>query len=461
MVRTLSRLTLKSRFNLLFTALCVLIMAAGWSLILFNDQKAVRTELQASADLARGLLAATDAEQSSDSQHAQLLDRLRDRIDALGLIRHVRLQLLDSDGRQLGASPAPRRVQSHPPAWFRLLISPSPSTYSWPIMVNGKRLGWVLIITNPADEVAEAWTNMRAIFAMAAILPPLTWLLVVAFVGRALEPIKAMISGLDRLSSGEHGVRLPKVGVPELTRLREHFNILAERLDETTTRNEALLQRVVSVQDEERRRNARELHDNLIQYLFSIRTDTFVIERKLADGRNGAIEGLTRSIVSTANQMEQVIRNMIQRLRPLVLDELGLEDALRDLVATWRTRHVGVVYELQMGGPLNNLGSEVNLAAYQIIGECLTNIAKHAEASRVAIEIHAKRKESCGSDQQGAAFSHLKISVADNGHGIGDLSGHGVGLLGMSERVEMLKGQLSVSPRSHRGTLVEAVIPIR
>jgi two-component system sensor histidine kinase UhpB len=302
---------------------------------------------------------------------------------------------------------------------------------------------------------------MRDLFAMAAILLPLTWLLVIAFVGRALEPIKAMVSGLDRLSSGELGVRLPKVGARELTQMRERFNSLAERLEKTTTRNQALLQRVVSVQDEERRRNARELHDNLIQYLFSIRTDTFVIDHMLADGRNDEVEMLTRSIVSTADQMERVIRNMIQRLRPLVLDELGLEDALRDLVASWRTRHVGVVCELQMGGRLNNLGDEVSLAVYQIIGECLTNIAKHAEATRVAIEIHAKRKENGEADQKDAAFSNLKISVADDGQGMEDASNDGVGLLGMSERVEMLKGQLSISRRSQRGTLVEAMIPIR
>jgi two-component system, NarL family, sensor histidine kinase UhpB len=278
---------------------------------------------------------------------------------------------------------------------------------------------------------------------------------------RALEPINVLVSGLDRLARGELGVRLRKSGVRELTRMRERFNSLAERLEETTTRNEALLQRVVSVQDEERRRNARELHDNLIQYLFSIRTDTFVINRMLADGRNGEIEGLTRSIVSAANQMEQVIRSMIQRLRPLVLDELGLEDALRDLVASWKTRHAGVACELQIGGRLDNLGEEVSLAVYQIIGECLTNIAKHAEASRVAIEIHGKCKENCESDQQGAAFSNLKITVADDGHGMDDTSSDGVGLLGMSERVEMLRGRLSVSRRSQRGTLVEAVIPIR
>lgn len=437
-----------------------MIMAAGWSLILLNNRTAVRNELQASTDLARGLLAATDVEQSSDLQPAELLGRLRDRIDELGLIRHVRLQILDSGGRELGASPAPRHGQSHPPAWFTWMISPSPTTYRWPIIVNGKSVGSVLIITNPADEVAEAWANMRDLFAVAAVLLPLTWILVIRFVGRALEPVSLLVSGLDRLARGELGVRLPKFGVRELTRMRERFNMLAERLEETNTRNEALLQRVVSVQDEERRRNARELHDNLIQYLFSIRTDAFVINRMLADGRNGEIEGLTRSIVSAANQMEQVIRSMIQRLRPLVLDELGLEDALLDLVASWRTKNAGVVCELQIGGRLDNLGEEVSLAVYQIIGECLTNITKHAEASRVAIEIHGDYNENCESDQQGAAFSNLKITVADDGHGMDDASSDGVGLLGMSERVEMLKGRLSVSRRSQRGTLVEAVIPV-
>ena len=89
------------------------------------------------------------------------------------------------------------------------------------------------------------------------------------------------------------------------------------------------------------------------------------------------------------------------------------------------------------------------------------NIAKHAEANRVAIEIHGKCKENCESNQQDATFSNLKITVADNGHGMDDASSGGVGLLGMSERVEMLKGRLSVSRRSQCGTLVEAVIPIR
>jgi two-component system sensor histidine kinase UhpB len=203
---------------------------------------------------------------------------------------------------------------------------------------------------------------------------------------------------------------------------------------------------------------ARELHDNLAQYLFVIRTDAFAIDRFAASTGVEMVQKAALSISQSAASMEAVVREMIQQLRPLVLDELGLEDALRDLIASWRTRNPSIACHLHMEVPFGDTSKEAELAVYHVVQESLTNVAKHSGASTTTVAV---RKAIATEQKSSGELQSLEITIEDNGRGVNAAAtASGMGLVGMRERVETLGGQLEVAYRSGRGWLVSARLPL-
>ncbi len=468
----LAPLSLKLRFNLLITAILLLSVGLGSLLIIDNNRRAVRNEVEASTELTLGLLdATTDNLRFSAAEGPEFRRRLASYVAALSRIRHVRLQVLDASGRPLvKTAPGPQARSARAPGWFVRLVAPKPIAYRKPIRADDAPYGFVVVSTHPADEMAEDWLNVRDLFLVAAALFVLTWVLVVWSVGRALRPVDVLLRGFAGLERGDFRTRLPAFGAPELALISRSFNRMAQTLEQTGRENRQLTQRLINLQDEERRSVARELHDDLGQYLFTLKTDAFAIAQLAAGNKAAEIGEKARAISALAGQMETIVRKMIQRLRPLVLDELGLADALRDLVASWRTHHPQIACVLEIMSSLDDLGKEIDSAVYHVVQECLTNIAKHADASRAEIVV---RRELCESDRglsandnpaaQQASLAHeqtLVVRVSDNGRGIRGAGRSGLGLIGMRERVEALGGRLEVVSGSAAGSCVTATIPL-
>jgi signal transduction histidine kinase len=151
---------------------------------------------------------------------------------------------------------------------------------------------------------------------------------------------------------------------------------------------------------------------------------------------------------------------MIQRARPGVLDDLGLVVALEDLVNDCRTRFPGVDYDLTTAGELNELGEQINITLYRIVQECLTNIAKHAAATQVRINLTVGADQQGGTHQAGA-HDAVSLVVRDNGRGMETAgSRRGLGIAGMRERVEALGGHFAIHGMPESGVTVSAVIPV-
>ena len=249
-----------------------------------------------------------------------------------------------------------------------------------------------------------------------------------------------MMKGVD----GQPEVHLYMTDITELTRTqRELADALAE--------NRLLSQRYVALQEEERRHLARELHDELGQSLNAIKVDAVTIREQsegLPDIRRGA-----QAIVDVSTQVYQVVRSLTRRLRPVALDELGLTSAVQFLVEEWQRRHKDVRCSFQADDDLEGLAETVNITVYRLVQECLTNIAKHAQAHSVSIAIERRT----GAE----AASELAVSVADDGCGFDPgAPRQGLGLVGLRERVEALGGRFEVSSAPGRGLRVEAVIPL-
>lgn len=219
--------------------------------------------------------------------------------------------------------------------------------------------------------------------------------------------------------------------------------------------NRFLIRKSLVVQEEERRHLARELHDELGQCITAIQADAETI-RDVAGRKDNLIDTSVKAILEVSAHLYDVVHCMIQRARPGVLDDLGLVVALEELVNDCRTRFPGVTYQLITRGELGALGEQINITLFRIVQECLTNIAKHASATRVSIELVAGTEEA-----QPAGSEAVALIVRDNGRGMESAgNGRGLGIAGMRERVEALGGRFEIHGSPGGGVTVNASIPL-
>jgi signal transduction histidine kinase len=209
-----------------------------------------------------------------------------------------------------------------------------------------------------------------------------------------------------------------------------------------------------AIQEDERRSLARELHDELGQYLNAIKVDAVTLSSDAGDVaavRRGAV-----SIVGIVDRVQTSVRGMVQRLRPVGLDELGLEAAIEECVDGWRRRLPSVRFDYDFAAQSPDWGEAVNMAVFRLVQEGLTNVARHARASRVAIRIDQLARD-------GHRPGTLRLDISDDGVGIapGAPSSQGLGLAGMRERVESLGGVLQAANAARGGFRVTARIPLQ
>ena len=214
--------------------------------------------------------------------------------------------------------------------------------------------------------------------------------------------------------------------------------------------NRRLVQAQMQVQEEERRRLARELHDELGQHLNAIKIDAVTIR----GSEDTEVRRAARSIVDIADHLHAIVRDMTRRLRPAGLDDLGLPAALENCLESWRGRVPDLDLELSMNGDFENLGEALNMTLYRLIQEGLTNVSRHAQARRV--DIRLQRSTSRGKNGE------IELMMKDDGRGFETATwdGEGVGLIGMRERVEALGGRLEIASRAAHGFCVWARLPV-
>lgn len=446
-------MSLKLRLNILITTLLGLLLLVGTVLLIHNARRQVQAEVESIAALATHLL---DKGAISVTGHADV-QTLRHTLLGLEHLRHLRIEFRDRSGHLLDSSQGLPDAQNEaqPPSWFVRLVTvalPAPVEIRRPLAVNGKQVGEVTVIPDPSYEVAEIWKDTVGLFTLVTIFFVMVNLMVYWAVDRALSPVDTILTALTELERGNLAARLPPFELPELARISKKFNGMAQTLQHSIERNHKLSQQLIRLQEEERKSLARDLHDELGQYLTAIRTDGAALLEMSKTAFPAARES-AQAIVDVTMQVMAVINAMLQRLRPDMLDELGLQSALIELVNAWRQRNHQIICILRIPQKLPALGDAVNITAYRIVQECLTNVARHARAKRVEIEL----KILAGAGGLGPALS---IRVADDGIGMAADGEEGLGISGMRERVIGLGGRLDIHSRPGMGTRVHAILPI-
>jgi two-component system, NarL family, sensor histidine kinase UhpB len=229
---------------------------------------------------------------------------------------------------------------------------------------------------------------------------------------------------------------------------------LAEaQLEAALSNNRRLSQQYVRLQETERKSLARELHDELGQYLNVIKLDAVAVrDGRLTDPTS--MSDRAGAIVANCNHIHTALTSLIRQLRPVGLDELGLGAALEHCIDTWRPRLPDTRLSLELVGDFGDLTEAVTLTVYRVVQEGLNNVAKHASAGHVTMQLE---RTPAGTDSPDI----VTITIADDGVGVDTkVPTRGLGLIGMHERVAALAGRLEVRSAPGRGFELQAQIPV-
>ena len=265
----------------------------------------------------------------------------------------------------------------------------------------------------------------------------------------ALRPLSDLESTATRLTAGDMAARVPASSLADrdMARVGTTLNALLDRLTEDRARERQLAAQVISAQDEERARVARELHDSTAQILTAVMLQLGAAAREstspLLDARIATLRELA------AEALEEV-RSMSHTMHPRVLDDLGLVPALE-----WLARQACVQEQLDVHVVAAEFDPPIPpplaAALYRVAQEALRNAARHAEARHVIVRL----------TRDGAS---AVLEVEDDGCGfdvaLAEQRRPGMGLFSMRERIGLVNGRLTVRSESNRGTRVVATVPL-
>jgi two-component system, NarL family, sensor histidine kinase UhpB len=314
------------------------------------------------------------------------------------------------------------------------------------IVVLGAICGtWLtIVVTRSASETSGF--PLAAVFAAAgAILSVAVNFLVLR---AAFRPLVALEKVAEAVRGGDLTARAAPLppGDPEVSHLAMVFNQTLDQLERDQAQLRSVASQVIAAQEEERKRVSRELHDDTAQVLFA----QLLRVTALKGSDHPEVQHLSEQLEQMTADALEGVRRLALELRPPALDDLGLPAALADLAQRFGEQ-LDIPVELEARGVRGRLPEEVELVLYRVAQEALTNAAKHAAASRIAIDLERTAND-------------VTLSVQDDGHGFDARiptrpGGPGLGLFGMAERVALVGGRFAIWSRLDGGTEVYAFIP--
>jgi two-component system sensor histidine kinase UhpB len=450
------KLSLRARLNMLLGLVLTLGLAINIARLVLEAAPRVQAEDQSVIRLAREFIETLVVGLNETPDPDARLNQI---IQDLNRLRHVSITRQDGAAQATPSTTHPSSDDREPhslPAWLVALVHPEKTAVTVPISVNGKQ-GSLVITSHPNDEMTEIWDGIITQLQVGSAIAVALFLITMMVVSRALAPIQALSEAMTKIESGGYDTRVKPDGPPELAAICTKLNHLAAALGDAVEDKRRLAERVVSLQDVERKEIARELHDEFGPYLFALRAHVSSLMR-IADAREPGTDALRKhgsAILEQVNALQQFNRRVLEKLRPVGLTELGLREALGALLRLWGESHPDVVIETAISPALGETGETADLTIYRTVQEALTNVFRHAGATSVNIRIEP-------SDQ----FSGIKrgnrgcalVRVRDNGNGLSPDHRLGLGLTGMRERILALGGTLTVAS-SGDGVIVEAVVP--
>jgi two-component system sensor histidine kinase UhpB len=277
------------------------------------------------------------------------------------------------------------------------------------------------------------------LLALAAISAYLTTTL-------ALRPLEQLGAGLARMQQGDYDSTIPLLGPPEIRKSCEEANLLARKLKRLAQDNRNMLRKIVSLQDDERRELARELHDELGPLLFGIRANAIALSGSSANVTASDTDAPSHQLLEAAEAVQHASRRILEGLSPLYLEELGLEKSIQTLLQNAHSTLPTLATTSQIDPRLDSLDRLLSQTIYRVVQEAVTNVIRHAHAT--TLNVVAKIRDEA-----------VTIEVSDDGVGFSENVSLGRGLTGMSDRSRALDGKLDLLREAER-TIVRCWLPL-
>nr|WP_320165646.1 LapD/MoxY N-terminal periplasmic domain-containing protein [uncultured Methylophaga sp.] len=440
-------MSLKLRLLIIVSIILLINFAAAGYFMVQNARLALAQEMASSTQLAKGLLvnALPTLRFSND-----LSERLTLIVDSVRHTRHIRAWFEDMHGQPLIGQEDQTGFFNKPdaPDWFIRMMEPEAVAFRRLITKGSKSYGYLVVEADPSDEVTEVWQDIQTLFWLGVFFLLLILSLIYLALRQGLRPLSQLSDALGHLEQGDFTARVDTSAVKELNPIQIRFNHMASVLEKTMVENHALAGNMLSLQESQQRDLARELHDELAPCLFGIRVDLGEIERIAGENHLIEIEEKVGSVKTITNHIQSLVRKMLSRLRPMTLDDLGLTEALRDMLHNWRERQPEIDWEWDFVGEFESLPDTLQVTIYRLVQECTTNCVRHAHASHVKVEVRREAET-------------IKVAVTDDGKGLDANLVKGFGLIGMRERVSALGGRIAFDTEEGRGLQVRVLIPLK
>ncbi len=313
--------------------------------------------------------------------------------------------------------------------------------------------GWALIIEEPWESVSNPLLNTTQLAPLVLVPILLLALLALWFGARQIvQPLQDLEARAAQLAWGDYQAIEENVGgIEEINRLQRTLIHLAEKIQRAQEGLRGYIGAITAGQEEERRRLARDLHDETIQALIALNQRVQLTQLKLAPDpqATAALEEI-RELTETTIQN---LRRLTRALRPLYLEDLGLIAALEMLARETQAAN-GIETTFHQTGAPRRLPAETELALYRIAQEAINNVIRHAQASQADLSLHFTTRQ-------------VVLTIQDDGVGFEPPdnpaefapSGH-FGLLGMHERAELIGARLSIQTARQAGTRVRVTVPL-
>jgi two-component system sensor histidine kinase UhpB len=423
-------MSLRARVVVLIAAVLLVSMAAGALFAGFQARAELRAELVAALGGA-GQTVASAFEDLPNSDHPAR--DLRQLIATFDGNRHVRAALEDRDGRTVRVSRSPP-LGRPAPNWFVNLLGPSPRPATIPLPRSIKGFQAIRLVPTAELDASAAWRELEAVVGVLFAGAAIGLALVYFVIGAAFRPLKSLSLEFQRIGTGDYSGRVAERGPAELLTLQRGFNSMASELTATTARNRLLADQLLNIQEEERADIARDLHDDIGPHLFAVKMDAEMILKLSESGRHDAVRDQARSIQAAVGHMQRQVREVLGRLRPTRMTELGLNEAVFDLVRFWMDRRPDIDFRVSLLNDEAALPDQVKEIVFRMVQEATSNAVRHGQPKTVRIELVLDEGELC-------------VSIVDDGAGdAAQADSGGLGLVGMRERVVSVGGSLAYGP---------------
>ncbi|MEH2512804.1 two-component system sensor histidine kinase UhpB [Nitrobacteraceae bacterium AZCC 1564] len=441
--------SLRLRLNLLIAFVLVAGLIINIGRLVLEAGPRVAAEDQSVTRLAKGLIEAFISDLGEASNPELKLEGIA---QDLRRLRHVTITHESNSGNGEAIDPPSDAHDdvNQPPVWFVRFVHPTQTTVSLPITVGARSFGSLVIKSDPRDEITEIWQGIVTQLAVGTAVT-ITLLFITMFVvDRSLGPVNELARAMGKIGAGQYGIRVEPSGSPEIAEICTGLNNLATALKQADDDKRNLAARIVSLQDTERKEIAAELHDEFGPCLFALRAHASSLANltRSTEPDFSALRAAGQAIHQQINALQQSNRNVLARLRPVGLSELGLHAALEVLFRHWREIRPQIAITTRISPEIGGSGETTDLTIYRIVQEALTNAFRHSKATRIDVTI--------APDDGSRA---IKLRIEDNGVGLNPDRASGLGLTGMQERAMALGGRLTVSS-TNKGVSVEATVPL-